>query len=871
MVRLCPYAAQLALTTAAVCFMVVADASTTTPVANLCFVARASRTSAFMVADHAVDTYRSTYPRYDWRLRAVGRHGNGIIKDAVQAFAVNGTDCDILLGPGASSYAIALSPVVDIPWIDFSASSVELSDDAQHPFFSRMIPSDAYLGRGMATLMRRLGWGTINVVCSNEAYGRSITQRLAAAFALAGGKVAASACLETNADVASAEDLVRILDASPTRIVAVGMNSATAAFHALLNVTLTHRLYERYVFLFSESMCSGDPQWRAIPGALCMTFRSNATRVASFEAGYAARNRQPSVEKLAAVGIGAASVSTSTDISVFDAFSHDAVQHAMAAVSEHARAEGRLDDRTGVRDRIRSTVTQGLSGTVALSSTGDRSQAQLLLLNIDRTGAEAPVAFLENETLYGDRNPQTPNHFAAGLPTVFWFGRYESAQPPADIVQSSFELSIGLLAIAISAVLVAAILAFVVCIARRNRDAIERLMAGSVMGLVASGLLALAVVTVKILVATAVIIDDIPLGYLVSYLSVAGIGIASTLVDCVIRFRFVGMLLTSDEGLPFETEQYWLVRVKGTSVFTTVMSDLPTLVICSTMLATGTATTRLELIIALSAVAAFAVGYKITMIPSFLAEIARRSGDEDEEEAKNAAEDAELEAEFEDGLLPDASMMALGPNAMASSNNNNDNNGDLAIEDVDAGALPTATTAATGPIRPDGDTPLIAFDTGVAPNPFTTGGAETTPRALQKATSGEFVSWDAVFAANHANHHHHQRHPDDGLRNGNDDHTNDGGTDAHSARTQSGLQFKLQQAGRTVARRLQEERIRKRQVLDVILPEVLHCYGITPLQVLRSRFGLAIAASHPALQQHPFGARSLRRGSAVAPEKPTHQ
>ena len=300
--------------------------------------------------------------------------------------------CDALLGPGSSSYSLALSPVVSMPWIDFASTSVELSDKSVYTWFNRVITTDAQIGGAMADVIHSFGWKNINVLSSNEAYGNSVSQQLTASFVSGGGSIAISQSLQTTADIPTLQATFDIIEASAkSQIIAVGMPSGSALFASLMNVTRVRRLHDRYVFLFSESACSGDAQWRTIPGALCVTFRTNATLTSSFLTAYTSRDTSIDVAVLTGYNRTQSIASITNTFNIFAAFAHDATFHMMSAINGSPSVSNRSD----VLRRIRTLTTPvGMTGRIQLDNNGDRLGAAMQVLNVDRQRHRSNGRFL---------------------------------------------------------------------------------------------------------------------------------------------------------------------------------------------------------------------------------------------------------------------------------------------------------------------------------------------------------------------------------------------------------------------------------------------------------------------------------------------
>lgn len=73
----------------------------------------------------------------------------------------------------AMSMAELLGQSYNLPYMDASATSTELSDTMMFPTFTRNIPSDLHQIRAIVRVLKRLGWSYIQVVYSPNTYGRN--------------------------------------------------------------------------------------------------------------------------------------------------------------------------------------------------------------------------------------------------------------------------------------------------------------------------------------------------------------------------------------------------------------------------------------------------------------------------------------------------------------------------------------------------------------------------------------------------------------------------------------------------------------------------------------------------------------------------
>ncbi|KAM6961471.1 extracellular calcium-sensing receptor-like [Aplochiton taeniatus] len=104
-----------------------------------------------------------------------------------QEASVSGTECGsapevpVIIGDARSSASIVVAQtlgVFEIPMVSYFASCACLSDRRRYPSFFRTVPSDAFQARGMARLLRLLGWSWVGLVSGDDDYGRIGVQML---------------------------------------------------------------------------------------------------------------------------------------------------------------------------------------------------------------------------------------------------------------------------------------------------------------------------------------------------------------------------------------------------------------------------------------------------------------------------------------------------------------------------------------------------------------------------------------------------------------------------------------------------------------------------------------------------------------------
>nr|XP_029529918.1 extracellular calcium-sensing receptor-like [Oncorhynchus nerka] len=101
--------------------------------------------------------------------------------------SVVGTECGttpevpVIIGDARSSASIVVAQTLgpfDLPMVSYFATCACLSDTWRYPSFFRTVPSDAFQARGMAKLLRQLGWVWVGLLSGDGDYGKIGVQLL---------------------------------------------------------------------------------------------------------------------------------------------------------------------------------------------------------------------------------------------------------------------------------------------------------------------------------------------------------------------------------------------------------------------------------------------------------------------------------------------------------------------------------------------------------------------------------------------------------------------------------------------------------------------------------------------------------------------
>eukprot|EP00759_Apiculatamorpha_spiralis_P036891 PhF_6_TR37081/c3_g1_i2/m.54356 len=354
---------------------------------NLCYLFRTSSSAQSLPAQQAMFMYEFESPRYRSLVTYTFTFVNiGVLaKDALRRLLSSEvSSCDVFLGVGSSSVAVAIGPILEIPQLDFASTSLDLGDKNQYPFFARVVPTDEVIGVAMAKTAALFQWNLVNSICSNEPYGRTLSSSAAAQFTQLNVSVGLSRCVAENADVATLIEVLREYQTSSTRVLFLFMVMREVVLNALIQLGLHHT----HVLVFSDSLCGSfsatNPLMNAMSGALCVSFSNEKDRVDRFLSQYAKRNVETYKQSLIDKQFPSQFINLNVASSVYSLLAADSVNHTMNAFFQAASNSVRINttDRKSLYKLILGGQTDGLSGTVMLTSSGDRIGSHVVLSNV---------------------------------------------------------------------------------------------------------------------------------------------------------------------------------------------------------------------------------------------------------------------------------------------------------------------------------------------------------------------------------------------------------------------------------------------------------------------------------------------------------
>lgn len=291
--------------------------------------------------------------------------------------------CDIFIGPSISDTAIAMSPLIEQPlWIDYGATSTQLTNKDTYPAFLRTIPSDEQGAMKVAELLNFFGWKNIFIIKADNSYATTWTAEISMSHALNGGNVVRT--YNTLSSTVTEESLTQILfeilsaRTSSRIIVAVGVD------YALMNtIFLKHNLGKELIVIYSEEPCSNSQiDWNKVHGALCVTIGYNQQRYDQYMAAFAARSETDfnrSIVPLQSEELNYPYeylVEVKDENDVYGSISVDSLWYGLTVLQKYLEAFGDITHNSvTLADFARSnniTFPHGLTGPVSVNSQGDR-------------------------------------------------------------------------------------------------------------------------------------------------------------------------------------------------------------------------------------------------------------------------------------------------------------------------------------------------------------------------------------------------------------------------------------------------------------------------------------------------------------------
>lgn len=363
-------------------------------------------------------------------------------------------NCSAVIGPGTSdadsaawydlSFAKLLSTATTVPVVDYGTIGGELADRREHPWYNRVVLADS--SAMIATVAKRFGWEKIAVITAQN--GMNVQLSVGDAQRL---QVARSIVLRDKY-LAELDAFFRLISAdfSFVPIFVVVPNKLRRA----LTIAGLHRKYGTYrhktlIFLqFAAdcvaasrgSFCAHHTPYR--PGTLAALFTnsSSATLRAVADAFPASQVTDADL-----------SVPSDSNAVMVRALAADSVAHVAHVLQS---TTSRVLPAT-LQSLLRSTVTDGYTGAIELSSSGERITAFLAIKNAPVWGVwEAAATY---EQLVNDTNRVTITPAAAER--IVWHDGKVGGAAPLPGAPGSPGVGVGVLTLFAVLVIMTALLA----------------------------------------------------------------------------------------------------------------------------------------------------------------------------------------------------------------------------------------------------------------------------------------------------------------------------------------------------------------------------------------------------------------------------
>jgi ABC-type branched-subunit amino acid transport system substrate-binding protein len=377
----------------------------------LYYSSSSSLVSELLVSNFAVEQHFPTlFSGFQWEFRLLGS-GAPTAQNMVLSWAINGTGCDALMGPGISALAVSVSPVVDRLWLDFASTSIQLSDKSLYSAFSRVIPTDAITASVLAYSLQRFGWLEVNVLYVQTSYGQSFAAAFQDAMRSVRGSIPSSSSIPAAASIEVVKAALLQLATSPSRALLLSMDPLDDVFPFVVEALEQLNLRTSFWFILSDAFCGSlkPAVAQAFPGALCAAYAVNRSGsiVQDFETAFRVRNVSTESTKFAsAIGPTESSNwfanSSNVPLSLTGsdaAFALDSA-YLLMFILNHSNPATETAAALRASMRLFQGPATGATGNIQLSTaTGDRLIAAATVFNFNAAGAMIPMFSVWNSTV----------------------------------------------------------------------------------------------------------------------------------------------------------------------------------------------------------------------------------------------------------------------------------------------------------------------------------------------------------------------------------------------------------------------------------------------------------------------------------------
>ncbi|CUF74564.1 extracellular receptor, putative [Bodo saltans] len=357
--------------------------------------------------------------------------------------------CTFLTGPGRSTVASALTPVINefsipqldystasgvfsnllmypyfsrtlpletflygalfffyefsIPQLDYSTASGVFSNLLMYPYFSRTLPLETFLYGALGEAASYFGWERVILISTDDAYGVESTTAAQSACDDKTILVEASYAVSDTTNATLAGVFQDILNVAISRVIIflIPLQGTDAAnFFTLVNLMGMNNPSTQYLFFLSNDLCQYALSYPAarqnITNSICMTPWVNPTTYNVTQSAYLTSGMQSTLSSTLYSGgfttVGSCDLS---QISTYSAFALDTGAVITDVITRAQKAKILLTNTAALLPLVRTTSITTASGSFSINANGDRDYAAY---NMNIQTASGLVVFAKWDT-----------------------------------------------------------------------------------------------------------------------------------------------------------------------------------------------------------------------------------------------------------------------------------------------------------------------------------------------------------------------------------------------------------------------------------------------------------------------------------------
>ncbi|RNF24444.1 putative extracellular receptor [Trypanosoma conorhini] len=338
--------------------------------------------------------------------------------------------CSVLLGPGRSRVALALTPVVNqfaITQLDYNTAEGLFSDRILYPYFSRSTPQNEFNYMTYGEVCAYFGWERVVLVGINDQFGNARVESMQKSMRQRNIHVEQSHMISTT----DREHLVGVMDTiykkDIARVIIVLLPLYGDDAKLFFNLFTELGYMKKYIFFLGNELCqyaASHPDDRnKAQSSFCVFPYVLPRLLEGINTEAAQSGLQKEQVRLLSQGGFAAEVDrcSLTTIRNGDAFAVDAAYTVIDSVNRAVNAGVSLNRSANLIQFVRATSLGGLTGNFTIDKTGNRDVASFGL----------DIQMLNRTLFLGSWNSrQSPSfRYKATEPIVWMTG---STETPAD-------------------------------------------------------------------------------------------------------------------------------------------------------------------------------------------------------------------------------------------------------------------------------------------------------------------------------------------------------------------------------------------------------------------------------------------------------